>query len=97
MDPDGPHRSSGVRSCNRPSGQQHAALSLSAGIYSLSIAIRPFVVPGLRLHVLCCVGAGARIKRVECDEDGGQFKAPFKKYRVILDKDGGAIRFKITL
>eukprot|EP00752_Nemacystus_decipiens_P012532 g11100.t1 len=31
---------------------------------------------------------GARIKRVECDEDGGQFKAPFKKYRVILDKDG---------
>lgn len=28
---------------------------------------------------------------MECDEDGGQFKAPFKKYRVILDKDGGAI------
>ncbi|CAM9923192.1 unnamed protein product [Ectocarpus sp. 4 AP-2014] len=31
---------------------------------------------------------GARIKRVECDEGGGQFKAPFKAYRVILDKDG---------
>lgn len=33
--------------------------------------------------------AGARIKRVECDEGGGQFKAPFKTYRVILDKNGG--------
>lgn len=33
--------------------------------------------------------AGARIKRVECDEGGEQFKAPFKKYRIILDKNGG--------
>ena len=32
--------------------------------------------------------AGARIKRVECDEGGEQFKAPFKAYRVILDVDG---------
>lgn len=35
--------------------------------------------------------AGARIKRVECDEEAGQFKAPFKAYRVILDKDGGKL------
>lgn len=35
------------------------------------------------------LGAGARIKRVECDEAGGMYKAPFKAYRIILDNNGG--------
>lgn len=35
------------------------------------------------------VNAGARIQRVECDEGGNMFKAPFKKYRIILDNNGG--------
>ena len=40
-------------------------------------------------------GAAARIKRVECDEAGGQFKAPFKKYRVILDNNGSEINMPL--
>ncbi|CAM9191590.1 unnamed protein product [Discosporangium mesarthrocarpum] len=31
---------------------------------------------------------GARIKRVECDETGSMYSAPFNTYRIVLDVDG---------
>lgn len=40
------------------------------------------------------VRSGARIQRVECDEEGGMFKAPFKKYRIILDNGGGTLPWR---
>lgn len=48
------------------------------------------------MHLPYHIPAGARIKRVECDEGGGQFKAPFKAYRVILDKNGGIYSISTT-
>lgn len=71
------------------------ATACNSSNYSIALLLSPditcnfpFCSRGV-LHMDGVLNAGARIKRVECDEGGGQFKAPFKKYRVILDKDGG--------